>query len=107
MVKRKTSSKRFRRALSRVTEWCRVHRHDPVRYQHQALSQKIRGHYSYYGITGNGRMLTFFVRAVERAWQKWLSRRSQHALVTWDRFQRLLAARPLPPPRVVHSVYAS
>ena len=105
VVKRKTSSKRFRRALSRVAQWCRLHRHDPVQLQHQALSRKVRGHCAYYGITGNGPMLANFVHAVEHTWQRWLSRRSQRARITWDRFTRLLAAMPLPPPRVVHSVY--
>lgn len=105
VVKRKTSAKRYRRALHRVAQWCKEHRHDPVRQQHQTLTKKVRGHYAYYGITGNGSMLTNFVHAVERTWQKWLSRRSQRARITWDRFQLILAALPLPPPRVVHSVY--
>jgi len=107
VVKRKTSSQRFRRALQRVAAWCRAHRHDPVREQHQMLTRKVRGHYAYYGVTGNGPMLTNFVHAVERTWQRWLSRRSQRARIAWDRFQQLLTTLPLPPPRVVHSVYAT
>ena len=71
------------------------------------LTRKVRGHYAYYGVTGNGPMLTNFVHAVERTWQRWLSRRSQRARIAWDRFQQLLTTLPLPPPRVVHSVYAT
>ncbi len=107
VVKRKTSSKRFRRTLQRVSVWCRAHRHDRVKDQHQMLSRKVRGHYAYYGITGNAPMLATFVHAVERIWKCWLSRRSQRAHIAWDHFARLLAALPLPPPRVVHSVYAT
>ena len=35
--------------------------------QHQTLSQKLRGHFAYYGITGNGEALHRFRDAVTRA----------------------------------------
>ena len=57
-----------------------------------------------YGITGDARSLGGFLFAVTRAWRKWLSRRSQRGL-TWDRFNEVLRRHPLPPTRVVHSVY--
>src|SRR5262249_15404919 len=50
VVKRKTAKNRFNRALQAISEWCRVHRHIPVVEQHQKLSEKLRGHYGYYGI---------------------------------------------------------
>jgi group II intron reverse transcriptase/maturase len=105
IIKRKTASKRLRRSLTRIAQWCRAHRHDRLRTQHQALARKVRGHYGYYGITGNSRMLTRYLHAVERIWQRWLSRRSQRAKIRWDRFRQLLRVFPLPPPRVVHSIY--
>jgi RNA-directed DNA polymerase len=98
-VKRRTSKSRLRRAVHRITQWCRTHRHLPVRDQHSMLCKKVRGHYGYYGITGNGRALTNFVRLVEEAWRKWLSRRSQRAELSWERFVRLRRVFPLPPPR--------
>lgn len=105
IIKRKTASKRLRRSLTRLSQWCRAHRHDRLTTQHQALARKMRGHYGYYGITGNARMLTKFWHAVERIWQRWLSRRSQRAKIKWERFKQLLRVFPLPPPRVVHSIY--
>ena len=105
MVARKTAKNRFSRALARVAAWCRDHRHEGVRQQHAALSLKLRGHYAYYGITGNARALARFAQQVERAWRKWLDCRSSKARMTWDRFRVLLERLPLPPPRVVHSVY--
>lgn len=53
VVKRKTSSKKFREKLRVMNKWCREHRHFPMSYQHDKLSRKIKGHYAYYGITGN------------------------------------------------------
>ena len=53
VVKRKTAPSRFTRAVTRIAQWCRIHRHHPIAEQHQTLSQKLRGHFAYYGITGN------------------------------------------------------
>jgi group II intron reverse transcriptase/maturase len=105
VVQRKTAASRFRRAVRTIATWCRAHRHLPVAEQHQALSQKLRGHDAYYGITGNSRMVQQLRHVVKRVWQKWLARRRAGAL-SWARFHRLLARYPLPAARVVHSVLA-
>jgi group II intron reverse transcriptase/maturase len=105
IIKRKTAKKRLRRALTRIAEWCRGHRHDRFRQQYHTLRRKVQGHYGYYGITGNAASLDTFVYHVARIWKYWLSRRSQRAQITWDRFWKLLRVFPLPPPVVVHSVY--
>lgn len=107
LVKRKTAKSRFSRALVRVAKWCRYNRHLPVREQCKALRRRLMGHDAYFGITGNGPALSRFHLEVERVWRKWLDRRSHHARMNWERFRRLLANYPLPPPRVVHSVYRS
>jgi group II intron reverse transcriptase/maturase len=105
IIKRKTASKRLRRSLTRISQWCSAHRHDQLTSQHRTLARKMRGHYGYYGMTGNGRMLTMFWHAVEKIWQRWLSRRSQRAKIKWERFKQMLRVFPLPPPRIVHSIY--
>jgi RNA-directed DNA polymerase len=105
VVKRKTAQGRLSRALTMMAQWCRVHRHDPVADQHRTLSQKLRGHYAYYGITGNGLSIQRFRNAVVRIWKKWLARRRRRGFVSWDRFGRLLKRWVLPPAVVVHSVY--
>lgn len=102
-VMRKTASKRLSRAVRSIAHWCREHRHRPVCEQHAILSRKVRGHYAYYGITGNARALAWFLCAVHRAWRKWLDRRNRKRAMLWERFNRLLKRYPLPPPRIVHS----
>jgi RNA-directed DNA polymerase len=106
IVKRKTASSRFSRAVRSIATWCRLNRHQPVRKQQAKLNQKIRGHCAYYGITGNGRALGSFHYQVKRYWRKWLNRRNRKRQMTWEVFQRLLQRYPLVPVRVVHSVYA-
>jgi RNA-directed DNA polymerase len=105
VVMRQTSANRFSRAVKKIAEWCRKHRHQPIPEQHATLSQKLRGHDGYYGITGNGRALSNLRYVVARIWRKWLSRRSWAGGLSWERFARLRACFALPPPRVVHSVY--
>lgn len=104
-VKRKTMSKRLTRAVRSIAAWCRKNRHLPIRKQHAKLSQKVRGHYAYYGVTHNARALTNFLDAVQRAWRKWLDRRNSRREMVWERFQRLLERYPLPAVKIVHSVY--
>ena len=100
VVKQRTAKDRFRRAVKRVVDWCREHRHDAVRAQQQALGQKLRGHFGYFGIIGNSKGIACFSREVIRAWQKWLNRRSQRASMPWARMRRLLERYPLPTPRI-------
>jgi RNA-directed DNA polymerase len=101
-VKRKTAGSRFGRAVKRVYEWCRTHRHAPVPWQHEQLERKLRGHDNYYGISGNYDALTRFRLEVRRAWRRWLHRRSDKACMTWERFNRLLERYPFPAPVVRH-----
>jgi hypothetical protein len=45
VVKRKTAKSRFSRAVKRMAQWCREHRHASVAEQHEAINRKLRGHY--------------------------------------------------------------
>jgi hypothetical protein len=105
VVKRKTAGDRLDRSLRAVSLWCRRHRHAPVAEQHRALVRKLRGHYGYYGITGNSVAITRFRYEVRRLWRKWLNRRSGRPHMLWERFHLLEARYPLPPAIAVHSVY--
>ena len=105
IIQRKTAKGRLARTVYRVGQWCRQRRHRPLAEQHAALARQLLGHYAYYGITGNAQALWRFQRQVERCWRKWLSRRSNRSGMDWERFHRLLIRYPLPPPRVVHSIY--
>jgi group II intron reverse transcriptase/maturase len=102
-VGQKTSTSRLTRAIRKVAEWCRNNRHNKVADQHKELVPKLRGHYQYYGITGNWDALHRFHEAVRREWHRWLNRRSQRNNMVWERFERLLQRYVLPPPRIVHA----
>ena len=101
VVKQRTAKSRFSRALHRVREWCRRHRHDPLKAQQRALTQKLNGHYAYFGITSNFDRIENFFDHVKTVWQAALARRSQRGF-SWEKMRRLLRRFPLPAPRIVH-----
>ena len=104
VVKRKTSTSRFRRGLQALSRWCQINRHQSLATQHQTLSQKLKGHFAYYGITGNSIGLGRFRSAAKGIWRHWLSRRKRGRRMPWARFYRVLERYPLPPAIAIHSV---
>jgi RNA-directed DNA polymerase len=100
-----TAKNRSVRALVRIAAWCRDNRHRPVREQHARLSAMIRGHYAYYGVSGNSRRLQRFVHYTTRIWKKWLSRRGGKRGFNWTAMAALLERHPLPSPRIIHRFY--
>ena len=57
--------------------------------QYKTLCLKLRGHYQYYGIRSNYKMLEVVMEHAENAWRHWLSRRSNESYIPWDVFERL------------------
>ena len=105
IVQVQTSRSRLRRSLRSLTEWCRAHRHLPIPEQHRRLCRRLSGHYAYYGMSGNFRMLEALYRQAERCWLEWLRRRSQRTHLSWARWPAFKARFPLPRPRIVHRLF--
>ena len=104
MVKRKTAKNRLNRALTALSEWCWKNLHLSIREQHQKLTEKLRGHYGYYGIIGNFYSLLEFREEARGIWRRRLSRRRRGKPMTWSRFARLEERYSLPRARVVHGL---
>jgi RNA-directed DNA polymerase len=107
VVRRRTMRKRFARALKGLNQWCRKNRHEPLRQQVERLGRKLKGHFGYYGLTGNYPALQRFRWKVIELWRKWLARRGDPQGMPWERMHRLLEFFYLPEARVVHSVSAA
>jgi group II intron reverse transcriptase/maturase len=101
----KTRRARLSRAIKAVADWCRSHRHKPVKVQHAALTRRIQGHFNYFGVNGNIGSLKRLMTRVRRIWFKWLNRRSQRARLNWERYADLLRDFPLPTPRIVVRIW--
>ncbi len=101
----KTRHARLRRSIQAIADWCRRYRHLPVKAQHDALTRRIRGHFNYFGVSGNFRSLLLLVKEARWAWYKWLRRRSQQAHLSWEGFAELLKRFPLPCPRIAVQIW--
>ncbi|MBE3047396.1 hypothetical protein IMZ48_33760 [Candidatus Bathyarchaeota archaeon] len=69
------------------------------------LAAKLRGHYQYYGVSGNMRSVRKFQAIVLRLVLKWLNRRSQKKSFNWPGYLEYVRRYPLPSPRIVHNLY--
>ncbi len=106
MLSRRTSAKRFHRACRAMNEWLRrVRNLCKTKEWWLILASKLRGHFQYYGVSGNSRMLKIFSYQVMRMLHKWLNRRSQRNQWSWERFTEYLEHYPLPKARIVHKFY--
>jgi RNA-directed DNA polymerase len=103
-IKAKTQGKRLNRFLSGIGGWCKENRHKATNEQYRMLSAKLRGHYQYYGVRGNYKMLEVAYRYAHEAWKKWLSRRSSMNPMSWEKFMaKVEQGFALPRPRIVHA----
>lgn len=100
VVRLKTMPSRFDRTLKRLSHWLRMNRHLPIAEQHRRLTLALRGHYAYYGLSGNMCALRRLRYEVERIWRKWLARRGHRSRMIWEYFALLSQRYPLPTPRI-------
>ena len=105
LLGRKTSGKRFARACRKLACWLKEARPLAMKLWWPQLAAKLRGHYQYYGVSGNSRMIWKFNYVAMRTLYKWLNRRSQCKSFTWKQLTDYLARYPLPRPRLVHRFY--
>jgi len=106
IVGRKTSRKKFRMKCKELNNWLRTMRNfKKTKQWWPVLEAKLRGHYQYYGVSGNMQALRRFYMLTLRMTVKWLNRRSQRKSYSWEGFQRYLNHYPLPEPKIVHNLY--
>ncbi|MFH1216677.1 MAG: hypothetical protein V1706_09270 [Pseudomonadota bacterium] len=102
MVKMRTVKKKFRMALTAVTEWIKsVRRIDGTAEIMESMRAKLRGHFNHYGVSGNCGMLRSFYHLTCRIVFKRLNRRSQRKSCSWKGFQQMLEHFRIPQPRMI------
>lgn len=100
-LKRKTKRKRKGATLQKIAEELRRIRHSPIDEQGRWLATVLRGHYAYFAVPTNLPAVRALRNLVMMRWLLSLRRRSQRHRLTWSRM-KVLAAKYLPPPRVLH-----
>ena len=104
VVGRKTQRERLRKKLKELSVRLDILRTHGGRAMMEYVQQHLRGHFQYFGVSGNIRGLQRYLYASCRLLFKWLNRRSQRRSMGWDRFNGVMR-QILPRPRIVHNLY--
>lgn len=108
VVRHKTSRQKYQASVKRLKEWMRSMKNQQALPDlWNTLSLKLRGHYQYYGMSGNTRKLQSFHFEAERLAFQWLNRRSQRKSWNWEQFHRYLERFPLPQPKIVYALHST
>ncbi len=105
---RKTDRQKFQTKLAEMNTWLKTVRNLFVLKDiWRILRAKLRGHFQYYGVSGNHRSISRFEYYTKRLVLKWLNRRSQKKSFNWDEFTKYLVRHPLPKASIHHNFYTS
>jgi RNA-directed DNA polymerase len=104
-VGKQTSPKKFRAKIQEMTAWLKKVRNQKRSQWWPKLEAKLKGHYNYYGISGNMFQIRKFYRRILLLVYKWINRRSQKKSYNWEQFSRYLKYNPLPRPKIYHLTY--
>ena len=103
---RTTDRKKLRTKLKEMNEWLKASRNMfAIAEIWKTLKSKLRGHFQYYGVSGNYRSLRKFEIETKRMILKWLNRRSQKKSFNWESFIAYLERHPLPKAKIHHDFY--
>ncbi|MCP3685861.1 MAG: group II intron reverse transcriptase/maturase [bacterium] len=101
-----TNRKKFAVKIREMNKWLKAIRNQvKIRYWWLILCSKLRGHFQYYGVSGNFRGIQRFYYLTIKFVFKWMNRRSQKKSCNWDQFRRYLERYPLPKPKIYHNLY--
>jgi len=105
-VGRKTAMKKFRAKIKDMNIWLKQIRNlVPTKEWWKILQAKLRGHFEYYGVSGNSPSIKKFYSLSLKLVHKWLNRRSQKKSMSWSKLYNYLTLYPLPQPRIKHNFY--
>jgi group II intron reverse transcriptase/maturase len=105
-VGRKTDRKKFAAKLKEINQWLKEVRNAvAVRDWWKVLCSKLRGHFNYFGVSGNYRFIKIYSNQVRKLVYKWLNRRSQKKSMNIEKFLKYIERYRLPKPVIVHNFY--
>lgn len=100
-LKWRTSKKRLRAKLHAMREWMRTHLIVPVKRLWETVNRKLLGHYAYFNVSDNWKMVCEFRRRTLLTLWWGLNRRSQRRSFTWRKFLAYIDTYPVARPRRV------
>jgi len=100
-IGRKSISKRMTAKLKQYKQWLWSSRTLTTEEIMITTARKLRGHYAYYGVTGNSQSISNFAYEINRILYKWMGRRGKRGSMNFEKFRLLLKCFPLPVPRIM------
>jgi len=104
-VGRKTISKRVTTKLKLYKQWIWSNSTLATAEIMKTTARKLKGHYAYYGVTGNSKSISNFAYEIARILFKWLNRRGKKGCMNFEKFRLLLKRFVLPRPRIVVNLW--
>ena len=101
LLLRQTMRKKMQRKLAELKKELRKRMHHSIQELGKWLRSVLVGHYRYYGVPCNLRLLGAFRYHLCNHWRSILRRRSQRNRITWKRMDRI-AVSWFPPPQICH-----
>ena len=104
--KLKSSGKRIKSKLKKVTVWMRkIRSRYPLLKIWRIFCSKLRGHIQYYGVSYNAKWVEIFIHKAKRIFFKWINKRSQRKSFNWDKFDLFVRRFPTPKVKVYHKLF--
>lgn len=100
-LRAETKKSKLLRAKEALRHFIRDNRNMRLRNIFKKVKEKLSGFYAYFGTQGNSKALYAMDREATVSLKKYLNRRSQRKSYTWETFNQMLKANPLPSPKIV------
>lgn len=101
----KTSSKKFRQKVKEIKIWLYNNKEQKLGKLMYMLNVKLVGHYRYYGISFNSRMISNYKQQVRELLYKVLNRRSEKKSYTREGFIEMMKYYKLVNPKIYYSLF--
>ena len=98
-LKRRTSAKKFGVKVRELKDWFRSQLTTPLSEVWPTLVRKLQGHFQYFNVNDNWKLLMKYRDAACRLGLRWMRRRSHKGdNLSWEAYGRYLEHHPLPTP---------
>ena len=101
----RTSKKKLKTKKEVVKKWIKENIRNKPYDIIKRLNLKLRGHYSYYGISGNFSSILSFYKYIKMSLYKALIRRSQRFWLTYKRYIKILEICPIIEPKIYVNIW--
>ena len=105
-MKRITSRKKFTAKIRMFRDWLKANRTLPTDELMEKVASKLRGHFTYYGVTDNSKGISRFAWEIRRLLFKWLNRRGRRGCMNWEKLNLFFQKFPLPRARIMVNLFA-